>query len=281
MTQITINLIISVGMTFVILVGGIDLSVGSVLALCAVIAGTIITKETLPAWEAILLSILASLGIGSLCGFLNGWITERWKIPPFITTLGMMNVARGAALQITKAQVIYNFPAIFNTFGAIQILNIIPMIFIVALILVILGSVVLKSTVFGRFVFTIGNNEEAVRLSGHNTSIYKIIAFTISGLMVGIAAILYNARLTVADGAIGGGFELNAIAAVIIGGTSFSGGKGSMLGTFLGACLMGVLNNGLLLLGVSTFIRQMVTGIVIVVAVIIDTYRAKAASVAQ
>jgi ribose transport system permease protein len=281
MTQVTINIIISVGMTFVILIGGIDLSVGSVLALCGVLAGTIITNKSFPTWEAILLSILASLGIGIFCGFLNGWITERWKIPPFITTLGMMNIARGAALQLTQARVIYNFPKSFDNFGSIQILNLIPLIFIIALTLVIFGSFILKSTVFGRFVFTIGNNEEAVRLSGHNTSIYRIITFMICGLMVGIAAILYNARLTIADSAIGSGFELNAIAAVIIGGTSFSGGKGSMLGTFLGACLMGVLNNGLLLLGVSDFVRQMFTGLVIVIAVIMDTYRAKASLATQ
>lgn len=281
MTQITLNIIISVGMTFVILIGGIDLSVGSVLALCGVIAGTIIVNKSFTTWQAILLSILASLGIGLICGFLNGWITERWKIPSFITTLGMMNIARGAALQLTKARVIYNFPESFDNFGSIQIFDIIPLIFIVALALVIIGSFILQRTVFGRFIYTIGNNEEAVRLSGHNTSIYRIITFMFCGLMVGIAAIIYNARLTVADASIGGGFELNAIAAVIIGGTSFSGGKGSMLGTFLGACLMGVLNNGLLLLGVGDFIRQIVTGLVIVFAVIVDTYRAKASLATQ
>lgn len=280
LTQITINTIISVGMTFVILIGGIDLSVGSVLALCGVVAGTVLVSK-MPVWEAIALCILTSLGIGMLCGFLNGWITERWKIPSFITTLGMMNIARGAALQFSKAKTIYNFPPSFDDFGSVQVVSIIPIIFIIALAIVFLGRFILRRTVFGRLVYCIGNNEEAVRLSGHNTSTYRIIAFVISGLTVGIASIIYMARLTVADAIVGTGFELNAIAAVIIGGTSFSGGKGSLVGTFLGACLMGVLNNGLLLMGVSDFIRQMITGVVIVVAVIVDSYRAKASLATQ
>jgi ribose transport system permease protein len=140
---------------------------------------------------------------------------------------------------------------------------------------VIAGSFVLRKSVFGRMIYAIGNNEEAVRLSGHNAALYKIAAFVICGAMVGIAAIMYMLRLNIASPILGVGFELNAIAAVVIGGTSMSGGKGSLTGTFLGACIMGVLNNGLLLIGMGDFARQMVTGFIIVVAVVIDTYRAK------
>jgi ribose transport system permease protein len=273
LTQITINTIIAVGMTFVILIGGIDLSVGSVLALCSVVAANILVNNSLSVPMAIILSILASLAIGMACGLFNGLISEIWKIPPFITTLGMMNIARGAALQITQAKSIYNFPPIFNSFGSVQFFGLVPAIFVVALLIVFIGLFILKRTVFGRFVYCIGNNEEAVRLSGHNTSVYRVITFVISGLTVGIAGVVYMARLTIANGTLGTGFELNAIAAAIIGGTSFNGGKGSLLGTLLGASFIGILNNGLILFGFSDFIRQIITGFVIVIAVVVDSYR--------
>ena len=145
-----------------------------------------------------------------------------------------------------------------------------------ALGIVLAGRFILNRTVFGRLIYAIGNNEEAVRLSGHAPSLYKVAAFTLCGGMVGLAAIMYMMRLNIASPILGVGFELNAIAAVVIGGTSMSGGKGSMMGTLLGASIMGVLSNGLLLLGMGDFARQMVTGLIIVVAVIIDKYRAQA-----
>ena len=273
-TQISINTVIAVGMTFVILLGGIDLSVGSVLALCTVVAGLVITNESFSVPVATLLAILASISVGMACGFFNGYVTERWKIHSFIVTLGMLNIARGAALQISGSRTIFSFPAEFNQFGTLTILGI-PFIFIISVVLVLLGRFVLNQTVFGRMIYAIGNNEEAVRLSGHNPSLFKIAAFTLCGLSVGLAAIMYMLRLNISSPILGVGFELNAIAAVVIGGTSMSGGKGSMVGTFLGACIIGVLNNGLLLLGMGDFTRQMVTGAIIIIAVIIDTYRAK------
>ncbi len=273
-TQISINTVIAVGMTFVILLGGIDLSVGSVLALCTVVAGLVITYPAFPAPVAIFLATVASLLVGGACGLFNGFVIERWKIHSFIVTLGMLNIARGAALQISGSRTIFSFPTIFNEFGAATVLGI-PVIFIIALLLVLVGRFVLNRTVYGRLIYAIGNNEEAVRLSGHNPSLMKVIAFTLTGLCVGLAGIMYMLRLNISSPILGVGFELNAIAAVVIGGTSMSGGKGSMVGTFLGACIIGVLNNGLLLLGMGDFARQMVTGAIIIIAVIIDTYRAK------
>ena len=273
-TQISINTVIAVGMTFVILLGGIDLSVGSVLALCTIVAGMTITNPALPVPLAIFLAVLASILMGSACGLFNGFVTERWKIHSFIVTLGMLNIARGAALQISESRTIFSFPAVFNQFGAATVLGV-PVIFIIAVVLVLIGRFILNRTVYGRLIYAIGNNEEAVRLSGHNPSLVKMIAFTLTGLCVGLASIMYMLRLNIASPILGVGFELNAIAAVVIGGTSMSGGKGSMVGTFLGACIIGVLNNGLLLLGMGDFARQMVTGFIIIVAVIIDTYRAK------
>jgi ribose transport system permease protein len=208
------------------------------------------------------------------CGFVNGFITSFWRVPSFIVTLGMLNIARGAALQVTNARTLFEFPNQFNSFGTATVLGV-PAIFILALAFVALGWVVLTKTVFGRMVYAIGNNEEAVRLSGHNTFGYKIAVFTIAGLTVGIGAIAYMARLTISSPILGGGFELNAIAAVIIGGTSLFGGRGSLIGTLLGAAVIGVLSDGLILMGVGDFIRQMVTGGVIIVAVLLDTYRAR------
>ncbi len=274
LTQISINTVISVGMTFVILLGGIDLSVGSVLALATIIAGLVLTNEALPVGLAIFLCVLASITAGSLCGLFNGFVSERWKIHSFVVTLGMLNIARGAALQISDSRTIFMFPDAFNKFGTITVLGI-PVIFIIALSLVLIGNFILRRSVFGRMIYAIGNNQEAVRLSGHNTFYYKVAAFTICGAMVGIAAIMYMLRLNIASPILGVGFELNAIAAVVIGGTSMMGGKGSLIGTFLGASIMGVLNNGLLLIGLGDFARQMVTGFIIVAAVVIDTYRAR------
>jgi ribose transport system permease protein len=273
-TQISINTVIAVGMTFVILLGGIDLSVGSVLALCTILAGLTITKESLPLGAAIPLAILASMAAGMACGLFNGWVCERWKIHSFVVTLGMLNMARGAVLQVSNSRTIYSFPKAFNAFGTLSYYGI-PLIFIIAVLLVLVGHFILKKTVFGRMIYAIGNNEEAVRLSGHNTKIYKVTAFVICGATVGLAAILYMLRLNIASPILGNGFELSAIAAVVIGGTSMSGGKGSLIGTLIGAAIIGVLNNGLLLIGLSDFARQIVTGAIIVVAVVLDTYRAK------
>ena len=273
-TQISINVILAVGMTFVILIGGIDLSVGSVMALCAVIAGTVLKIDSMGTTTAVLLSLLASIAVGAACGLLNGAISACWGIPSFIVTLGMLNIARGAALQWTQARTIYELPDAFNNFGSASLLGL-PAIFLVALALVALGWFVLNRTVFGRLVYAIGNNEEAVRLAGHAPRRIKIAAFVIAGAAVGVGAIIYMTRLNIASPIIGIGFELNAIAAVIIGGTSLSGGRGSIIGTLLGACIIGVLANGLILIGMSDFLRQMVTGFVIILAVVLDVYRAR------
>ena len=273
-TQISINVILAVGMTFVILIGGIDLSVGSVMAFCAVVAGTVLKVETLPVGVAIALALAASIAVGAACGLANGWVSAFWGIPSFIVTLGMLNIARGAALQWTEARSIYEFPDAFNNFGSATLLGV-PAIFVVALALVAIGWFVLNRTVFGRLLYAIGNNEEAVRLAGHNVRRYKITAFVIAGMAVGVGAVIYMMRLTIASPIIGIGFELNAIAAVIIGGTSLSGGRGSIIGTLLGACIIGVLANGLILIGMSDFLRQMVTGFVIILAVVLDVYRAR------
>ncbi len=272
LTQITINLILATGMTFAILIGGIDLSVGAVMALCAVVAGSVLKLDALPDAVVIGLGILTSLVVGMACGALNGFVASFWGIPSFIVTLGMLNVARGAALEVTNARTIYDFPDAFTAFGTETVLGV-PVMFVLALLLLGVGWIVLTRTVFGRMIYAIGNNEEAVRLSGHRPFVTKLLAFVVTGLCVGIAAVVYMARLTIANPILGIGFELNAIAAVIIGGTSLSGGRGSLVGTLLGAAIIGVLANGLILMGITDFVRQIVTGLVIILAVILDSYR--------
>ncbi|MEE8400119.1 MAG: ABC transporter permease, partial [Desulfobacterales bacterium] len=220
------------------------------------------------------LAVLVSVFVSGLCGLFNGYVSEKWKIHSFVITLGMLNIARGAALQISNSRTIFSFPKPFTEFGTTVVFGL-PTIFIMAITLVIIGSFVLNKTVFGRLIYAIGNNEESVRLSGHNVKLYKVSAYVICSACVGVAAIMYMLRLNISSPILGVGFELNAIAAVVIGGTSMMGGKGSLVGTFLGASIMGVLNNGLLLLGTGDFARQIVTGLIIVLAVIIDTYRAK------
>ena len=276
LTQITINLILATGMTFAILIGGIDLSVGAVMALCAVVAGSVL-KLDLSDPVAIGLGIGASLAVGMACGACNGFVSSFWRVPSFIVTLGMLNVARGGALEVTNARTIYDFPDSFNAFGTASVLGV-PVMFVLALVLLGVGWVVLTRTVFGRMIYAIGNNEEAVRLSGHRPFVFKVLAFTVTGLCVGIAALVYMTRLTIANPILGVGFELNAIAAVIIGGTSLSGGRGSLVGTLLGAAIIGVLANGLILMGVTDFVRQIITGLVIIGAVILDSYRARLAA---
>jgi ribose transport system permease protein len=274
--QIAINTVLAAGMTFVILLGGIDLSVGSVLALTTVVGAQVMINKDLPPTLSIPLATLAAMGAGAVCGFINGYVSERWKIPSFIVTLGMLNIAHGAARIISNNSTITGLPQAFVDFGNLIIGGVIPTIFLIALLVIVIGWLILKYTVFGRFIFAIGTNEEAVRLSGHNTSRYKIAAFTICGLMAGIGGMVYLLRLNVGSPIAGTGYELNAIAAVIIGGTSFSGGKGSIIGTLIGACILQVLNTGLQLLGVGDNFKPVVIGLVIVLAVILDTYRARA-----
>lgn len=271
-TQISINTVISTGMTFVILLGGIDLSVGSVLALCTILAGMTITSGIMSLWLTILATVIVSCLCGMSCGLFNGFVSERWKVHPFVVTLGMLNIARGLALQVSGSRTIFSFPPAFNHFGTLS-LGGIPIIFLMALAGVLIGEFVLRWTVFGRMIYAIGNNEEAVRLCGHNTKRYKVAAYVICGAAVGVASVMYMLRLNIASPILGTGFELSAIAAVVIGGSSMKGGKGSLFGTLIGAAIIGVLNNGLLLLGMRDFSRQIVTGLIIVGAVVLDTYR--------
>jgi ribose transport system permease protein len=267
--QAAINATLACGMTFVILTGGIDLSVGSIVALAGIVLG-IIVKAEIPLAAALLVCVL----IGGFCGLVNGLLVTRLNLPAFIATLGTMSIARGAALYIAGGRSISGFSGKLNFIGSGAILGIPVMIIIMALTFII-GMFILKYTRTGRYIYAIGGNMEATRLSGINTNFYTLLVYIICGLTAGLAAVLLTARLDSAQPVAGEGYELDAIAATVIGGTSLDGGEGRLSGTIIGALMIAVLNNGLNLLNVSSYIQQVVIGIVIVLAVTFDRIRSK------
>ena len=262
--QTSINAIIAVGMTFVIITAGIDLSVGSIVAVSGVVlAGVLHSGIPEP------LAILVGLGIGSLCGLINGLLISYGRLPPFIATLGMMSVARGAALFYTEGRPISGFSPELRFLATGELARI-PAPVIIMVALYVAAHFVLKRTKLGRYAYAIGGNEEAANLSGINTKLVKTGIYGVSGLLSGLAAVILTARLNSAQPIAGMMYELDAIAAVVIGGTSLMGGEGKISGTLIGAFIMGILRNGLNLLGISSFTQQIVIGSVIICAVLVD-----------
>jgi ribose/xylose/arabinose/galactoside ABC-type transport system permease subunit len=265
MEQTSINAIVAVGMTFVIVSGGIDLSVGSLVAF----SGVVLAAALKAGWPAPA-AVNAALAVGAACGLANGLVIALGRLPPFIMTLGMMSVARGAALMFTDGRPISGFDASFRAIAVSRIAGV-PAPIVITLAIYGAAHLVLARTRFGRYVYGIGGNEEATRLSGVAVHFHKTMIYVVSGVMSAVAAVLLTARLNTAQPIAGIMYELDAIAAVVIGGTSLSGGEGTLGGTLIGALTMGVLRNGLNLLGVSSFLQQLVIGLVIVVAVLVDT----------
>ncbi len=261
--QATINGIIAVGMTYVILTAGIDLSVGSVLALATVVAAGLMQAG----WP-VPVGVLAGLGVGTLLGLINGFIIARAGIPPFVVTLGMMTVARGLALTYTQGRPITGLPDRFTFLGA-GFLGPIPMPILVFAIVFGLGYVVLNRTVFGEWVYALGDNPVAARLAGLPTRHVTVLVYVISGFLAALAGLILVARLNSAQPTAGLGFEFDAIAAVVVGGTSFAGGEGGLFGTLLGVLIIQVLNNGLNLLNVSPLWEGVVKGVVIAAALLL------------
>jgi ribose transport system permease protein len=245
---------------------------------CSVMAGVVLTYMGLPIWWG----ILAALAAGALCGFTSGWLIAKLKIPPFIATLGMMMLLKGLSLVISGTKPIYfndtpEFPQISQEsligwfVPALPIPNAVLILFLVA----IAASLILNKTVLGRYTFALGSNEEAVRLSGVNVDFWKVVVYSLNGAICGIAGLLIASRLNSAQPALGQGYELDAIAAVVIGGTSLSGGTGTILGTIIGAFIMSVLTNGLRIMSVAQEWQTVVTGVIIILAVYTDILRRK------
>ncbi len=273
MQATAVNGVLGVAVSFVIISGGIDLAVGTMMTLTAVMSGIMLTNLGLP----LPFGILGALGSGAVFGAASGVAVAKLKIPPFIATLGMMQITRGLALVISGAKPIY-----FNDTPSYQYLSpessislVIPgleipngvfIMFIVAFI----ASIILNRTLLGRYIFALGSNEEAARLSGMNVDFWKIVTYALSGCIAGVAGLLISSRLNSAQPALGLGYELDAIAAVVIGGTSLSGGRGTILGTIIGAFVMSVLTNGLRIMGVQEEWKIVVTGVIIIAAVYVD-----------
>ncbi|WP_115617388.1 ABC transporter permease [Chromobacterium vaccinii] len=266
MRQVSINALIAFGMTLVILLGGIDLSVGSILALSSVLTAMLLQANVDP-MLATLLGILS----GAAMGLVNGLVICKGKVAPFIATLASMTILRGLALVFSNGIPVTGFDSeLFSILGGGYVAGLIPVPVAWMLMLFAVFWFLLKKTVFGRHLYATGGNEEAARLSGVKVDKVKLWAYVISGSMSAMAGVVLTSRLSSAQPTAGSGYELDAIAAVVLGGTSLSGGRGWIFGTLIGALLIGVLNNGLNLLGVSSFYQQVFKGGVILLAVLLD-----------
>ena len=265
--QVPELVVAAVGLTFVVVTGGIDLSVGSVLALSSAMLGVSLLRLDLN--MAVALPLALAVGLGA--GLLNGWLSVRLAVPAFLATLGTLEMARGATYLLTRSQTQYVGPRLERLAEASLFGLSLP--FLAAMVLVVLGEVVLRRTVFGRHAVAVGANEQAVRFSGVDPRPVKLAAFALCGLLAAVAGVINAARLGAADPNAGIGFELQAIAAVVVGGTSLTGGRGSVVGSFLGVLVIAVLGAGLAQAGAQEPTKRLVTGAVIVLAVLADRLR--------
>ncbi len=277
--QISINLCLSIGMTLIILSGGIDLSVGAIMALAGAVMAGLLKNGIELAGAGVLLeftlvgAILCGLGVGLALGWFNGFVITKFRLPPFVATLGMLSIARGFTMLWTGGFPVTGLGPSFGFFGTGVFLGIPMPVWITGLLVLGFVGVTLKTS-FGRHLYALGGNERAALLTGLSVDKIKIWVYTLGGGLAAVAGLLVTARLDSAQPNAGMGYELDSIAAVVIGGTSLSGGRGSVMGTVLGCLIIGVLNNGLFLLNVSPFWQQVIKGLVILAAVAIDRMNA-------
>lgn len=265
--QVSINGLLAIGMTYVILAGGIDLSVGSVVAFSGVVAASLVTGDVnTPVFLAVIIGTLA----GTILGFINGLIIARFNVAPFVATLAMMSIARGLTMVYSNGSPIGRLSAEFKYIGGERILGI-PIPVIILLSVFIIAYLILIKTKFGRYIYAVGGNETSALVSGINVNRVKIGVYTISGMLAGLAGVILAARVSAGLPQAGTAYELDAIAAVVIGGTSLAGGRGRLWGTLIGVLIIGVLNNGLDLLNVSSYYQMIVKGVIIVIAVMFDS----------
>ncbi|WP_149240460.1 ABC transporter permease [Dyadobacter sp. 32] len=264
--QVSINALLAFGVTFVIITGGIDLSLGSMVAVTGVVAAMFAHPDTYP----VIVPIFIGLAAGSAMGAFNGLVITKSKVPPFIVTLGTMTIGRGLALILSKGRPVSNLSDSFNFIGGGNLFGI-PFPIIILIVAFVVCSIVLNKTILGRYMYAVGGNEPAARASGIRVSRVKMWVYIICGLLSAMGGILLTSRITTGQPNAGSGFELDAIAAAIIGGTSTSGGTGSMTGTLIGALLIGVISNSLDLLNVTSYYQQVVMGAIIIGAVVLDS----------
>lgn len=264
--QISINGILAIGVTFIIITGGIDLSLGAILAFSGVVATSFAHPEP---YYPVIVIVLIGVGVGAACGAVNGSLVAFLKIPPFIATLGMTTIAKGCALVFTDGRSVIDLSDQFKVIGQGTV-GMVPIPVIIFLIVIATGFLLLHRTRFGRYVFATGGNEDAANASGVNTKGVKFAVYTMAGVLCGLAGVMLASRTSAGSPAAGVGYELDAIAAAALGGTSLAGGKGAILWTIAGALIIGILSNGLDILNVSSYIQQIVKGIIIVGAVLLD-----------
>jgi ribose transport system permease protein len=273
--QISVNLCLSIGMTLVILTGGIDLSVGAILGLSGAVAAGLLKNGLALKWFGWQLqftpfgAIVAGIVVGLALGWFNGLTITRFKLPPFVATLGMLSIGRGLTMLWTNGFPITDLGPAFGFIGAGFWLGV-PMAVWIGIALVLLFHIISRHTLLGRYIYAVGGSEKAASYAGLNVDRIKIWVYMLGGALAAVAGLILTARLDAADPKAGLGYELDSIAAVVIGGTSLSGGRGSILGTVLGCLIIGVLNNGLVLLEVSPFWQQVIKGLVILIAVAVD-----------
>lgn len=268
--QMSPRAIMAIGQVVIIIAAGIDLSVGSVMALSGVFAGLLLANGV-----NIFVASLVGILIGGVCGLLNGAMVSYGKLPPFIATLGMMGIARGLALIVTGGVPIFGFPPEFADLSSARLAGIVPVPVILTLILGLIFYIVMANTRFGRYTYAIGGNMEATRLSGVNVKKYLLLIYIFAGLLYGMAGLIEASRLSTSQPTAGTGYELDVIAACVIGGTSLSGGVGTVWGALIGSLLIGFLRNGCNLLDISNFWQQVAIGSIIVLAVFIDQRQKK------
>jgi ribose transport system permease protein len=268
--QTAVITIMAIGMTMVMVSGGIDLSVGSMMALCGVL-GAFAMKADIP----VPLAILLTLGAGAVFGLINGATISALKIPAFIVTLGAMGIYRGTALNAADGQGIVGLPTSLGYLAEGNLLGFLPMPLVLVAVVALIVHFILTSTRAGRYCYAIGSNPEAARYSGINVTRYRMLYYAILGALTGLSGSLESSRLIAGQPTGGQGYELNVIAAVVIGGGSLNGGQGSVIGTIIGSLIMGVLANGSNLLGIKPFTQQIIIGAVIILAVTFDEYQRK------
>jgi len=274
--QISVISLISIGMTFVIITGGIDLSVGSIISFAGIITASAMKDMHL----SVFVSVLIGIAIGTATGLVNGVLVSLLKMPAFITTMGTMTILRGLGFMYTQGYPIYDLAKDFKLIGQGYI-GVIPTPTVILLITAVAAYILLRKTIFGRHIYAIGGNVEAARVAGIKVKSVNLMVYVISGFVCGISAVVQAARLGSGLPTIGEGFELDAIAAVVIGGAAMTGGSGNILGTILGSIILGVLSNGLSLLDVDSYVMKVISGLVVILAVLIDMIRTEMAGRTQ
>jgi ribose transport system permease protein len=269
--QISINVFLALGMTLVIILAGIDLSVGAIVALSGTLTVGLIAKTGMPIIPAIIIGLL----IGTLIGFINGCILTQFRLPAFIVTLATMNVAQGFAYLYSGGQSQRITNNAYTSIGTGQLFGFLPLPVLYMFLLIFIFSVLLNKTKFGTYVYAIGGNREAARLSGVPIKRVEILVYTLTGFLAALAGIVLSARMYSGQPSVGQGYEMDAIAACVLGGVSMAGGRGRISGTVFGAIVIGVISNGLNLLGVSSFWQLVVKGVIILIAILVDAQKGK------